>query len=143
MMTKRPRGVGHAVLRSAVLAVAVGLGLSACSAAGNADSDSDRARELADQLDENLAAAGLPTLDTETAVTLYGTDGGVSCENAGELQQDLALSQFGNNALHLRRVVLDPSLLDYDLAVLQTYCPDDVDAFQDAVEDLDTEETIP
>ncbi len=144
MITKRPREVRPVVLRSAVLAAAVGLGLSACTAAGSAsDSGSDRAQQLAEQLNENLARADLPALDTSTATSLYGTDGGVSCENAGELQHQLSLSQFGNNSGNLRRVVLDPSLVAYDLAVIETYCPDRVDAFRDLIDEIETEETIP
>lgn len=144
MTTNRPHSVRSAMLRPAALALAAGLALSACTAAGSAsDPGSDRAEQLADELNDHLAEAGLPTLDTETASTLYGTDGGVSCENVGELQQELSLSQFGNNSGNLRRVVLDPSLVAYDRAVIQTYCPDKLASFQDVIDKLDTEETIP
>ena len=139
MTTNRP-----APARLAALALAAGLALSACSASGTAsDRDSDRAKELADQLNQNLTAEGLPTIDTETARSLYGTDGGVSCENVGELQQQLSLSDFGTASTHLRRVVLDPSVVAYDMAVVQTYCPDEADELSDELEDLGTEETIP
>lgn len=144
MITMRPQGVRTLVLRSAMIVAAMTLGLSACAAAGSGSNpESDRAQELAAQLNENLAQAGLPDLDTETATTLYGTDGGVSCENVGELQHQLSLSQFGNNSSHLRRVVLDPTLVAYDLAVIQTYCPDELDSFADVIDDLETKETIP
>ena len=145
MTTMRSRATRSVpLLRSAGLALALGLAVSACTAAGaGSDSDSDRATELADQLNQNLADAGLPSLDTETATTLYGTDGGVACENVGELQFDLSLAQFGNNSGNLRRVVMDPSLFDFDQAVIETYCPDKIDEFRDVVDDLDTEETIP
>ena len=143
MITKLPRANRPAALRMAALTVAVGVGLSACTAAGaGSDSDSDQAKELASTLNENLAAAGLPALDTSTATTLYGTDGGVSCENVGELQQELGLSQFGNNSGNLRRVVLDPSIVAYDLAVIETYCPDKIGDLQDVIDELETEETI-
>lgn len=144
MIPKRPRAVGPALRRTVGLAVAASLALSACTAAGTAsDPDSDQAQQLADQLNERLASAGLPELDTATATALYGTDGGVSCENVGELQHHLSLAQFGNNSGNLRRVVLDPSLIAYDLAVIETYCPDEVDAFHELLDELDTEETIP
>ncbi|WP_205304816.1 hypothetical protein [Nocardioides sp. 616] len=144
MITKRPRADRPAVLRAAGLAVAVGVGLSACTSAGTAfGSHTDRAQELAGKLNENLAAVGLLGLDTSTAIALYGTDGGVSCENVGELQQELSLSQFGNNSIHLRRVVLDPRVVAHDLAVIKTYCPDEVASFQDVIDKLKTEETMP
>ncbi|MQW78072.1 hypothetical protein GHK92_19575 [Nocardioides sp. dk4132] len=131
-------------LHAAALVVAAGVALTACSSAGTAsDPDSDRAKELAAQLNENLADEGLVPIDEDTATQLYGTDGGVSCENVGELQQQLSLSQFGNNALHLRRVVLDPSVVAYDLTVVDTYCPDKADELRDELDDLGTEETIP
>lgn len=144
MTTKHPRANRHRLLQSVALSAAVGVGLCACTPAGTASNpDASEAQELADQLNDNLAAVGLDELDTPTATVLYGTDGGVTCENAGELQHELSLAQFGNNALHLRRVVLDPSLVAYDLAVIETYCPDKADDFEDLVADLDTEETIP
>lgn len=131
-------------LQVVAVAVAAGIALSSCSAAGTAsDADSDRAKELAQQLNENLADEGLVPIDEETATSLYGTDGGVSCENVGELQQQLSLSQFGNNSGNLRRVVLDPSLVEYDLTVIDTYCPDQADELQDELGDLGTGETIP
>lgn len=146
MDTKREGARRLAVLRLAGMALAVGLGVSACASAGSvseADADKDEAIQLADQLNERLAAEGLPEVDQETARALYGVDGGVSCENAGNLQQELGLFQFGNNSLHWRRVVLDPSLANYDLAVIETYCPDKADDYEEVLEDLDTEETIP
>jgi len=144
MMTKRPRTTRPARRCTAILAAALGIGLGACTPAGSAsDPDSDAAQALAAQFDENLAAAGLPAVDIATATALYGTDGGVSCENVGELQHELSLSQFGNNSGNLRRVVLDPTLVEYDLVVIETYCPDQVDAFQEVIDELKQEETIP
>ena len=146
MDTKRERAVRLAVLRTTGMALAVGLGLSACSASGTvskSDADKKEAAQLADQLNTRLAEEGLPEVDQETARALYGVDGGVSCENAGNLQQSLGIFQFGNNALHLRRVVLDPTVVAHDLAVVETYCPDKVDEFNDVVEELETKETIP
>ncbi|MBM9461559.1 hypothetical protein JK386_16785 [Nocardioides sp. zg-536] len=135
---------GSPARRVAALAVAVGLALSACSATGTADSpDSDRAKQLAKELNDNLRDVDLPTVNEESARALYGTDGGVSCENADELQQQLSLAQFGNNALHLRRVVLDPSVIAYDVAVIKTYCPDRAEDLQKLFDKLDTEETVP
>ena len=145
MATTRLRAARHTpALRAGALAVVAGLALAACSPAGSAkDPDSDMAQQLATQLDENLTRAGLPGLDNETATALYGTDGGATCENAGDLQHDLSLAQFGNNSGNLRRVVMDPSLLEYDLVVVQTYCPDKEDDLRDLIDDLKTEETIP
>ena len=135
---------GSNTRRTAALVVAAGLALSACTAAGTADNtDSDQAQQLAQELNQNLEDAGLPTVDEESARTLYGTDGGVSCENADELQNQLGLSQFGNNSGNLRRVVLDPTLVAYDVAVIKTYCPDRAEDLQKLFDELDTEETIP
>lgn len=144
MITTPSRAVRPAVLRMTGLAVAVGVGLSACTPAGSAsDAGSDQAEELSGTLNEHLAAAGLPALDMATATTLYGTDGGVSCTNVGELQQELGLAQFGSGSGKPRRIVLDPSIVAYDLAVIETYCRDKIGAFQDMTDELQTAETIP
>lgn len=125
--------------------VAAGLLLSGCSAAGTVSEDdaaSSTAVELAGQLNESLEQAGLPPVPEGTAVALYGVDGGVSCVNAGELQQTLSLAQFGNGGAIARRLVMDPDVLAYDEAVISTYCPEELDGFTDLVDGLSTESTI-
>ncbi len=144
LMTRRPGAVRPARRLAVTLCVVCGVGLVACTSAGTAsDPDSDEAQALAEQLNENLSAVGLPELDTSTATALYGTDGGVSCRNVGELQHELSLSQFGNNSGNLRRVVLDPTLVEYDLAVIETYCAGKIDVFREVVDELEKEATIP
>ncbi|MRJ77508.1 hypothetical protein GEV29_13260 [Aeromicrobium sp. SMF47] len=131
-------------LRTAILAAALAAGLSACTPSGTAsDPGSARAQRLADELNANLARLELPPVDQETATALYGTDGGVSCENVNELQHELSLSQFGNNSLNLRRVRLDPSIVAYDVAVIATYCPEKAGSLRDVLGELKTDDTIP
>jgi len=131
-------------LRTVVAALLVGLGLAACTPAGSASGpDDDQAVALADELNANLAVLDQPPVDTEIATALYGTDGGISCENVAGLQQEIGLSQFGNSSLHLRRVVLDPSLVAYDLAVVETYCPEKLGDLADVLRELETAETVP
>ncbi len=143
MTAMRSRAARPAVRRTVGLVVA-GVALCGCTAAGTAsDPDSAKAEDLAEQLNERLAAVDLPEVDPSTATALYGTDGGVSCKNVAGLQQQLAFSQFGTNARHQPRLALDPSLVAYDLAVVKTYCPDKLDSLIDAIEKLDTEDTIP
>lgn len=142
MRTRRTNGTR--VVAGAVLAGAVVV-LSGCAAAGSTPTDevtSSTSQQLAAELNTALAQAGLPAVPEGTAQTLYGEDGGISCANVGELQQVLALSQFGNNSGNLRRVYLDPRVVAYDGAVISTYCPDALDAFTELVDGLDTQQTI-
>jgi hypothetical protein len=114
--------------------------LAGCSAGTTStdEADSADAQQKAAQLQSALAAAGLPQPSTEVLTTLYGADGGVSCQNVGDLLHTDGLALFGNPS-HSRRVPIDPKVIAYDTAVISTYCPDLLQAFQSKV----TEQTTP
>ena len=128
------------LLRPATAILGVALLLAGCSAGTTStdEADSAKAQELATQLQTALGAAGLPQPSTEVLTTLYGEDGGVSCQNVGDLLQTDGLALFGNPS-HARRVPVDPKVIAYDTAVISTYCPDLLPAFQAKV----TEQTTP
>lgn len=106
------------------------------------EKSSQQAQQLAQQLNANLAAAGLSEVPTSILTTLYGEDGGATCVNAGASQDRLGLAQFGSYAIG-RRVIMDPKILEFEKAVISTYCPDKLTAFQDATSGLKTAPTIP
>ena len=93
------------------------------------EADSADAQAKATQLQAALAAAGLPQPSTQVLTTLYGVDGGVSCQNVGDLLHTDGLALFGNPS-HSRRVPLDPKVAAFDQAVISTYCPDLLPALQ-------------
>jgi hypothetical protein len=116
--------------------------LSGCQGSPAKDPDSPEALSKAQQLQEKLEEAGLPVPDTDTLVKLYGTNGGVACMYSGsDFQTYYNLVHFGNTGR--RPTYLDPSSVAYDLAVIEVYCPENLDAYREAVEEWDTEQVIP
>ncbi|GAA3089395.1 hypothetical protein GCM10017562_70050 [Streptomyces roseofulvus] len=102
--------------------------------------------QKAQQLSEQLVKAGYPAPDLETAERLLGTDGGPVCENPGNaLKKALyRLQQLTTGAPGPgnRPVIADSKAVDVERIVLQVYCPDEVDEFDEAVEDLKTDDTV-
>lgn len=100
----------------------------------------------ADELAEELAKAGYPVPDQETTEFLLGTDGGDVCEDPGSaLTKALSrLQQLSNGATGpgSRPVIADSAAIGAERIVLQVYCPDKVDDFDESVEDLKTDETV-
>ncbi|WP_370413670.1 hypothetical protein [Streptomyces fradiae] len=100
----------------------------------------------ADQLSEALVKAGYPAPDKDTTERLLGTDGGQVCEAPGNalktaLYQIQALSN-GATGPGMRPVIADSKAVEAERIVLQVYCPDKLDEFDDAVDDLKTDETV-
>jgi len=123
-------------------AVLLGLMLSGCQYSPAKNPDSPEALQKAQQLQEKLEEAGLPVPDTDTLVKLYGTNGGVACMYSdSEFQTYYNLAHFGNTGRRL--AYLDPSVIAYDLAVIEVYCPEKLDAYREAVEEWDTEQMLP
>jgi hypothetical protein len=119
--------------------------VAGCSAA-TVPADTARsveAQQLATRLQATLAAEGLRQPSAGVLTALYGTDGGVSCGNAGDLAHVDGLALFGNPS-HARRVPVDPKVIAYDEAVIGTYCPARLAAFQKTVaEQTGPAQTIP
>ncbi|MFI8420535.1 hypothetical protein [Streptomyces sp. NPDC085479] len=107
---------------------------------------STEATNKAGQLSEELVKAGYPAPDLETAERLLGTDGGQVCEDpANALKKALyRLHQLSNGATGpgSRPVIADSKAVDAERIVLQVYCPDQLDAFDEAVGDLKTDDTV-
>ncbi|MDY6793899.1 MAG: hypothetical protein SWK76_01260 [Actinomycetota bacterium] len=116
--------------------------LLGCQGSPAKDPDSPEALKKATQLQEKLEEAGLPVPDTDTIVKLYGTNGGVACMYSdSDFQIYYNLSHFGNTGR--RPTYIDPDVIAYDRAVIEVYCPENLDAFLEAVEEWDTEEILP
>ena len=58
------------------------------------------------------------------------------------LQNKLGTAQFRSYAIG-RRVIMDPKILAYEKAVITTYCPDKLAAYESVVSGLKTAPTIP
>ncbi|MFI8105283.1 hypothetical protein [Streptomyces sp. NPDC086023] len=100
----------------------------------------------ANQLSDALVAAGYPAPDKETVEQTLGTDGGAVCEDPGSaLKHGLyRIQQLSNGATGpgMRPVIADSKAVAVERIVLQVYCPDQVDDFDEAVEDLKTDDTV-
>ncbi|MFN2117460.1 MAG: hypothetical protein ACK2T1_07225 [Candidatus Promineifilaceae bacterium] len=142
MNDRRKNNLPLAILLLGTLLLAA-LFLSGCSGpTSTSERNSPEAQQLAQQLNADLAAAGLPEVPTNTLITLYGADGGLSCINVGNLQHRLSLAEFGSYPIG-RRVFMDPKVLEYQNAVISTYCPDKLTVLEDLVQNLKTADTIP
>ncbi|MFD8011635.1 hypothetical protein [Streptomyces sp. NPDC058955] len=107
---------------------------------------SEETSKKAQQLSEELVKAGYPAPDQETVERLLGTDGGPVCEDPGNaLKKALyRLQQLTTGAPGPgnRPVIADSKAVEAERIVLQVYCPDEVDEFDEAVEDLKTDDTV-
>ncbi|MER6098048.1 hypothetical protein ABT154_19725 [Streptomyces sp. NPDC001728] len=102
--------------------------------------------DKAAQLSEELVKAGYPAPDLENTQRLLGTDGGQVCAAPGNaLRKALyRIEQISNGATGpgMRPVIADTKAVQAERIVLQVYCPDKLDEFDEAVEDLKTDSTV-
>ena len=111
----------------------------------NGGPENRQAERKAQELTQKFEQAGLPVpAEQDLLVRLLGDDGGVVCANpANALGKAHLLDQLTNGANVGRRpVIVDRRVLQGELLILQTYCPDKVKDYQDKIEDLKTDDTI-
>ncbi|MEV7570104.1 hypothetical protein [Streptomyces tanashiensis] len=106
---------------------------------------SNKSAAKANQLQEELVRAGYPSPDTDTVEQLLGTDGGPVCEDPGSaLNTALWKIQQSNGAAGpgMRPVITDTKAVEVERIILQVYCPDELEDFQDSLNDLKTDDTV-
>ena len=126
----------------AVLLLLVVIGLITYSS----NERSAEAEQKAQELTQKLEAAGLraPASD-DVFIRSFGTDGGAVCDNPGDaLGKATLFSLFTNGASHVgqRPVIVDRRLIEGQLLIMETYCPDELQKFQDEVQDLKFDDVI-
>ncbi|GJF30940.1 hypothetical protein KNE206_36400 [Kitasatospora sp. NE20-6] len=98
------------------------------------------------QLSDDLVAAGYPAVPDQGQIArLLGTDGGAVCENpAGALKNALWKVNLSNGATGpgQRPIVADARAVEAEAIVLNVYCPDQLDAFRNKLDDLETDDTV-
>jgi hypothetical protein len=122
-----------------VILVVVGL-ITYNTAATNQD-----ATAKAQALTAKFEAAGLPVPNEDVIVRTFGTDGGAVCANpASALGKATMFALITNGAafVGLRPVIIDGRILQGEALILETYCPEHVDAFKEKVKDLKTAELL-
>ena len=126
----------------AVLLLLVVIGLITYSS----NERSAEAEQKAQELTQKLEAAGLraPVTD-DVFIRTFGSDGGAVCDNPGDaLGKATLFSLFTNGASHVgqRPVIVDRRLIEGQLLITETYCPDELQKFQDEVQDLKFDDVI-
>ena len=103
---------------------------------------SQEAQDKANQLIAALQKAGVRAVPSqEQIVARLGDDGGAICANpSSALRQALLFDQLTNGASGpgRRPVIADSRIFKGELLVIQIYCPDELPAFQQMVENLKT-----
>lgn len=139
VQTQSPRERGWIYITALVLlGVLIVAGLIAFSSAR----ETAQAQEKADELIAALDAAGARTPDRDQIVRVLGDDGGATCENPNDaLSRSVLLSQLTNGATGpgARPVIADSRVFKGQLLIIEIYCPDELDDFQEFVDDLKTD----
>ncbi|MFD4324198.1 hypothetical protein ACFWQC_06155 [Nocardioides sp. NPDC058538] len=122
-----------------VLGVLVVAGLIAFSSAR----ETRNAEEKADELIAALEDAGARTPDRDQIVRVLGDDGGATCEDPNDaLSRAVLLSQLSNGATGpgARPVVADSRVFQGQKLIIEIYCPDELDDFNEFVDGLETDD---
>ena len=104
-----------------------------------------QAQNKANELINRLTEVGARTPDVDQVARVLGDDGGATCENPNDaLSRSILLSQLTNGASGpgARPVIADSRVVQGQLLIIEIYCPDELDDFRDAVDDLDFEDVI-
>jgi Tfp pilus assembly protein FimT len=122
-----------------ILGIMVVVGLLAFSSAR----ETREAQEKADQLIAAIEDAGATAPSQDQIVRVLGDDGGATCANPNDaLSRAALLAQLANGASGpgARPVIADSRLLQGQLLIIEVYCPDELEEFQEFVEDLKTDD---
>lgn len=136
--TERERGWIY-ITACVLLGVLVLAGLIAFSSAR----ETREAQEKADQLIAAIEDAGGTAPTKDQIVRVLGDDGGSTCENPNEaLSRAVLLAQLANGATGpgARPVIADSRVFQGQLLIIEVYCPDELDDFQEFVDDLKTDD---
>lgn len=106
--------------------------------------ESARAGEKADELIAALQDAGVTrTPDRDQIIRVLGDDGGATCENPNDaLSRATLLAQLANGAAGpgARPVIVDSRVVRGQVLIMQVYCPDELEDFQEFADDLKTDD---
>jgi hypothetical protein len=137
IMSRRWIYIGSAVLLVAIMVT----GIIAYSGVHKTNEANNKANELRSA----LAAAGLPQPDKDLIVRTLGTDGGPVCEDPGQaLRNGADRVGLANGAAGpgQRPIIGSARIVEAERIVLQTYCPDKVDDFDDEIDDLKFDDVV-
>ncbi|MFC9817480.1 hypothetical protein ACFVJM_36150 [Streptomyces virginiae] len=105
----------------------------------------NQALDKANQLADEVAAAGYPRPDPSALARVLGEDGGIVCEDpASALKSALWKINMSNGATGpgQRPVIADRQAVQAEALVLKVYCPDTLHRIQNELEGLKTDQTV-
>jgi hypothetical protein len=113
--------------------------------AWNSNKETQAANQKADQLIATLNQAGLPTPDKDQIVRVLGDDGGTVCADPElALKKSIMYGLATNGAAGpgLRPVIGDNRLVQAGVAVVKTYCPQELPQFPQTAEQFKTADLV-
>ena len=113
--------------------------------AWNSNKETQAAQQKADQLIATLNQAGPPTPSTDQVVRVLGEDGGTVCADPTlALKKAIMYGLATNGAADpgLRPIIADNRLVQAGLAVIKTYCPDELPQFPQTAEQFKTADLV-
>ncbi|SDL23315.1 hypothetical protein SAMN05428985_111149 [Nocardioides sp. YR527] len=123
--------------------VVLGVLLIAGLIAFNSARETRNAEEKADELIAALEDAGASAPDRDQIVRVLGEDGGATCEDPNDaLNRAVLLSQLSNGATGpgSRPVIADSRVFQGQKLIIEIYCPDELEEFNEFVDDLETDD---
>jgi len=126
----------------AILVILVVIGLVTYSG----EKKTAEAQQKAQELTQKFEQAGLPVpQDQDIIVRSLGTDGGAVCENPANalgkaIQNDMLTN--GADFVGRRPVIVDRRIVVGEALILATYCPDELEKYQDRIDELKYDDTI-
>jgi hypothetical protein len=103
-------------------------------------------QQKAAELSAKFRAAGLPVPhDQDIIIRTLGDDGGPVCDDpSGALRKAILADQISNGAdfVGRRPVIIDRRIVLGEALILEIYCPEELEEYQDHIKDLKTDDTI-
>ena len=104
--------------------------------------ETEQAEEKATELIQSLEDAGVDvTLTAEQIARVLGDDGGVVCADPNAaLSRAALLDRLSNGAggPGQRPILAEDRLVEAELLIIQTYCPDELEEYQQFIDELNT-----
>jgi putative glutamate/gamma-aminobutyrate antiporter len=106
----------------------------------------EKSKQKAQQLAQKFEQAGVPLVISEdTVVRTLGSDGGPVCEDpANALGKASLFAQFVNGAAFVgqRPLIVDEHVVQGERLILEVYCPDKLQKYDETIQHLEYEDTI-
>lgn len=128
----------------ALALIGVGLAIWGVATYG-AQKETQEAIDKAAQLTQKYQAAGLTAPPRTVIIRTLGTDGGNVCENpANALGVAHINDQLTNGGSHVGRrpVIANTTSLEGQKLIFETYCPDELEEFQEELSEYKTDNTV-